>query len=735
MPNLTRLSLRTKLLILIPLILGGGALLAGQALADAIHWLQLAPETLDSLHDLSCGLVPICDLRYPGYFGLALALILVALVLLALALYRSALAITQDVDWSLPTVERRGWDWLALGLAAAALIVTALVVVSAFNSDDHFPAPPGWLAAIILWAITSYRLDHVRATPALTRRGVAQVIGYIVLLIALGFVYHLPILREAVPRSLFVVLVILITLALWRVGRISGIVLVFTLIAVAGLAVYTYNIDSWHYAFIGDEYAFFNAASSFFRDAAQLNILDPKGVYDSHPIFASMLQALNMALFGGDIYSWRLSSLLMVFLSVPPIYLLVREIRGSRTGLLAAVLYVSAHQLIGFAHVGYNSTQVLPGFAAMLALTLLAIRRQSRLAIFLCGVAASLTFFTYTLTIPLIPLPLILLGLWALWPSRAVPLLRRIVAALPLALIFLLGVMVTASPRLLNTRWFSDAASNTLLSHSEIPNMTNPLLQQILPNTLYTLTGTLYFDENSHYVSGQNLDPLSSLLMIAGIAGLIAALLQRRVALWLLISFAASVFLIGLSTPYPYPTHTRTFILVIFYAAFAALGASYLWETAREVGLRLSAATLRLAAVTLVVLVIALNAYQFFDLAPKDIAQTLIAMMVREFQIDPPQTTLYYAAQAPNDQNMLMVLNAFQLDTQRLQPVMSPVPELALTTVKREAKPPYRIILVADLPDLQGWLDVAQQLWPDHSPQMVRDGSGQPQFQVIDVPG
>ncbi len=67
----------------------------------------------------------------------------------------------------------------------------------------------------------------------------------------------------------------------------------------------------------------------------------------------------------------------------------------------------------------------------------------------------------------------------------------------------------------------------------------NPLIRQVSLNVVYTLTASLYFVQNSHYTSGGHLDPLSSVLMLAGVAGVIAVLTRRRSALWLLLSFLA----------------------------------------------------------------------------------------------------------------------------------------------------------------------------------------------------
>jgi len=78
-----------------------------------------------------------------------------------------------------------------------------------------------------------------------------------------------------------------------------------------------------------------------------------------------MVQAATLSLYGGDLYSWRINGMLMVFLSAPAIYLLVRQLKSSNAGLLAAVLFVSAHHLIGFSRPGYYALQIFPGAISM----------------------------------------------------------------------------------------------------------------------------------------------------------------------------------------------------------------------------------------------------------------------------------------------------------------------------------------------------------------------------------
>ncbi|MEO8392999.1 MAG: glycosyltransferase family 39 protein [Chloroflexota bacterium] len=733
---ITEVKRRSRWLKLILFVLGISALIAGQGLVSATHWIRPVPDEFEALTSAGCKLVPTCDLggHYPPYFGLALVILLVALGLLGLAVRRSALRVTRDAggSTSFPAIKPGRGRILFWGFALAAVATTVLNVNTALTAENHYPEPLGWLVAILFGGSAFYCWDraHQRAA-ALSRAEILGLLAYGVLLCSLGLLYSLPMLQLVVQRVIFALVVALIMLVAWRMKLISSTAAVWVIIAVVGLAVYTYNINSWRYAWIGDEYSFFNEASTFVSGNGRF-LLDSRGVYDLNPVFSTFIQAGSMELFGRNIYGWRFSEILMVFLSAPAIYMLVRQLKGAGTGLLAVVVFVSAHHLLALTHVGYNNLQALPGFAAMLAFAVLALKRQSRLAMFLCGVAAAFTFYVYGIAIPLMPLPLLLLGIWTLWPSRE-GLLHRLVGAGLLTLVFMTGLLLTALPRAFNLVWLNDLAAKTV-SDSEMKDLTNPLFQQVIPNAIYVLGASLSFDQNSHYLSGAHSDPLTSALILAGIAGLIAVAMRRRVAIWLLLSFLLTTFIVGGLVPYPYPSNTRTFLEVPFYAIFAALGAAYLGEALSEIGLRFSPLLAGITFAATALAVLALNGYQFFHLSELDNPRTPPAMVVRELELSPPNTTFYYAAEVADDQNLVMLLHIYNFDMTYWKPILGDDPIQALRDVRHSAIPPYRVLLMIGGKDWQAWYDAARTIWSDRHIESDIDESGVPSIHVVDVP-
>ena len=468
---------------------------------------------------------------------------------------------------------------------------------------------------------------------SISRSDLLSLLAYMILLALLGFVYGWPVMRPLNARILFVLVASLAAVGLWQIKRISVVAAVFAVIAVVGLAIYTYNITSWRYSFWGDEYAYFNVASQFLDTFVQnqVNILNSLGIYQANPVFATFVQAVLMQVYGKDIYGWRLGSALMVFLAAPPIFWLARRLKGAGAGLLAVVVFVSSHYLIALAHISYVQEELLPVFTAMLAFAVMGLEQYSALAIYLSGVAGAFSFFTFILGFPLIPTPFLLLAIWLLYPTRQLAFRHRLATAFQLGVICLIGVWAVAFPRVVNTTWISDAGFETVFQ-SQVTGLSKPVTQQILPNVFYTLGASLYFELNTHYTSGAHLDPISSALFIAGIAGLIAVMTRRRLAIWLLISFLAAAFVIGGLVPYPYPPHTRAYLMEVYYALFAAIGAAYLWETMRDLGLRLSPVLPRIALAVVGITIIALNAYQFFYLSELDVPKTPFALVMQQFQ-------------------------------------------------------------------------------------------------------
>ena len=106
---------------------------------------------------------------------------------------------------------------------------------------------------------------------------------------------------------------------------------------------------------------------------------------------------------------------------------------------------------------------------------------------------------------------------------------------------------------------------------SEVASTSGEVAWQIARNLVTGFQVFLVSNHNTHFVVGPHVDPITAVLMVAGLAALLVALRQRLAAAMLLssVAFWAAVTAIQ---QYGYPVNTRMFILVPFYALYAGIG-------------------------------------------------------------------------------------------------------------------------------------------------------------------
>ena len=397
---------------------------------------------------------------------------------------------------------------------------------------------------------------------------------------------------------------------------------------------------------------------------------------------------------------------------------------------------------------------------------MLAAQRRCWLGVFLCSVASAFTFYTYGITIPFVILIGVLLLLVfrgqgrpnqtaaltvgetenippqtddkppAITKTRGRPDflklakngLLNLLAKWPVILLFSLGFLLTALPRFVNYDWLLPLTNKTV-AQSEVKIIHSALTEQILPNFLYTLTATLHFNDNSHYVSGAHLDPISSLLMLVGLGWLLTKLWRWRVAIWLLGSFMAGSFFVGGLASYPYPVNTRTFILLPFYAIFAAIGSELLLTSLS--GFKFLRQAAWVVGPVVLLAIVALNLYQLENLSERDDKKNDIGLIVKEFQEQPTNTTFYQITSDPLYDNTRLVLDAYGYNADRLIIIPGETDPNTLSTIKRTAKGPYRLLVSAGLPNQGQWLQALRDTWPTSALSEITDTANTSHFTVL----
>ncbi len=695
-------------------------------------WLGIEPGSFTFLQPWNCVLSIVCQLRYPRYFGVALIAIVVALALFHFAVRRSPLS-------QIGRGERGEGELTAMPLPLnftssawanrfrLALVLAVLVsIILAYQSvmPPGHPQPVLWLAALTLVGFMFYCADRAAQRGSLfTGKELFWLVGFVALLLALAAAY-----RSELTRLIAIGIVLAVALWLWVSRKVSREVIAFAVVVTLAFAVYSFDLMSWRYSFIGDEYAFYDYANNIAKGINRPYLLSPVGVYDAHPVLASYLQSATIVLYGNDIYGWRISDTLVVVLAALPLYVFVRTFATARSAFVALTVYLSSQHLLGLSKIGYNHSQMLVPVLTSMAFFALAAKRGSLLGIFLSGLASAFAFYTFTLGIPFIALPVLFLALFYVraGAKHASPLSSLMLSTAALVL----GIGLTALPSLSGAQAFVVVAGHTI-ANTEV-RTGNALTEQVLPNFVYALSAPLAFQGHSHYVSGAHADPLSAVLVLLGVGGLLVAVTRSRLALWLLLSFVLAAFFVGGFAPYAYPPVTRTFSLIPFYSIFATIGASRLLA-----GLAQFAPPRRtLTVVWLLILMVipALNLYQFFNLTDRVNPQENLAIVVKEFQEQPAISSFYLVVPTPSDYyGVYQVLRAYNLDANKVVIISDGNSEVSLPAIRRSARDIYEILVAWNLPTRDRWRTAMQELWPAQTEVELRDGTDRPHFAKLIV--
>ena len=198
--------------------------------------------------------------------------------------------------------------------------------------------------------------------------------------------------------------VALIGVCWWKIDRVRGIrlalhvdraeAIALGVALVAAFAVFALRLGDVPNSLWGDEGGFFTLA----RDVANGHVTPDffgLGTY-GYPMAGSIYQSIWLGLFGANVWAWRLGSVVAALAAILPLYFLVRATLGRRVAWISIALYAVSPYLLTYARMGYNNAQSITVVVVTMALTWLAVRRDSRLYAFLAGCAGGLGFFTHT---------------------------------------------------------------------------------------------------------------------------------------------------------------------------------------------------------------------------------------------------------------------------------------------------------------------------------------------------
>jgi len=353
---------------------------------------------------------------------------------------------------------------------------------------------------------------------------------------------------------------------------------VILLLMVADTWLVAHDLTHWGWAGIPDESNFFQVAKSIATNHSQRFLLSEHGVFEYHPVLSSFYQSVFMKVLGVNVFAWRLSSVFALAVSLPFLYVLMRELWSRAAGWAAVVFFGSTQLAVGFAHLGYNNVQVYPVVLGALALFAWAKRRGSVLGYYLAGCVAGLGFYTFQPAM-LAPLLVVLLGvaLGAL-PLRAGD--RFLTLGFALGVVFVILPACTHFPDTIAhiVQQTAIAPQGSEVHVSQLGNSVGSYLGsganafRVLEHWIWSLVYPFWFNRPHHFQTNPIVDPVCSGLAAVGWCICILTMRRRRSARFLLAVYVLSALLVGATSQHDRPPLTRLLFLSPFAAMLAAVG-------------------------------------------------------------------------------------------------------------------------------------------------------------------
>ena len=552
-----------------------------------------------------------------------------------------------------------GFDWKLLLVGALFVVVGQFLIIQTAG-PEHEGIPPNGRSALVMGfamvALAAYffnsRLRHqswVAELPVTTRfstsgprsilfgLGVAsfaflslRLLGgstsgsdlwmWVVALVGIGSAFTPSYLRVLV--------------GLRRAGRSVRRVDVLIVVALMAILMFlnTDDLTDWYYSAIGDEYSFFDLSRQF----AVEGISDPfsqRGVDDYHPRLGLMMKTAVMKTVGVNHFGWKFSSILMLALTIPAMYIAGTLMAGRIAGAVAASVIALSHYLGAIAHVGYDHIDSLLPTVWAVAFFLLATRSKSPVIMFCAGALAGLCLYTYIPARVVFPtiLAFVAFQVFSRSPQNVIRWILPWIVAMSVAVLPMLIVS-------------GDEVVTQMLGRV-IGGQTEPsdlgMIDRIMTNIELNLFAFNFNEHISHYVSGSLFDPITASIAVVAVGFTIGGLRDHSSILllaWLGLAFAAT----GLISPYWHTAVTRLFPMVPPIALMIGIFASrFVWPIDINFLSSSGARVISPKAITIIVLVIIgaivlmLNFQRLRTETPSVFHNSPVAVSIRAFQSEP----------------------------------------------------------------------------------------------------
>lgn len=566
------------------------------AIGHLVIGLETPPSAFGIFSEVGNAIASGLRLSLPGDPGPAVAGLIV-LIAGAIVFARATRGVTlgdrPPLQIDVRPVVRAGRNSRWLGIVLAGTVLWLLAVQAAASGGTGLGPVALWIAGLILIGATWRKIDADRG-------------------VRLGILLDW---REALGLSVAVV---------------------------AASAVWLLRLDRLPANIWGDEGAYWTMARDMAAGQFPMNVFG-LGTY-SYPAGGSVLQAMLIGLFGQTIWAWRIGPVITVVASIVPLYFLARSLLGRRVAFISIAFFASSPFALAYGRLGYlYAMSILPGVAGA-ALTVEAIRRDSRLYAFLAGVTSGAGFLLFPSARFAAALCALILVVFAVTKMsrpgsiarigmRETQNLASLLSALVLTAAPALAYGLIQEPEAFRDKLFDSSLANVLYAESVFGR------DELLARAAFTTTrdNQLFFEPsmyallaargwvltaiglhrplfNEHYVVGPLAGPLA-LLYVMGLGWCLARARRPGYFVWPIWLFAGTFLLSAIET---FPPHVPDLLPVVpALAVLAAVGVVGGLETIRQsrpsLNRALEAGILAIAAVV----VVALGLYAYFVEMPQ----------------------------------------------------------------------------------------------------------------------
>ena len=391
------------------------------------------------------------------------------------------------------------------------------------------------------------------------------------------------------------------------------------------LVIFSLGINHWSFSIIGDEYAFFRYAENIVQHHNFSNIgahfFYGQGVYQTHPYLSSLIQAVFMKVFGVFNFGWRFSNIYLSAIAIGLCHSVCRSFLRAPVAALAGLFLAFSHYLIAFGKIGYNNLQAFFLLALVLYFTRRAIAHKRNVDFAILGSAWGLCFYVYPAALFVPPISFLLLLFYHF------PISRNAIRNWGCSILCLLLLLLPLFSQ--TTYWLNKIPGTFLYTPALSQNIAN-IAHHLSSNLISAIYSFLYAPQETHFVAGSYVDPLSAALTLIGFSLLLSKYRSNKFVTFLIASFVYLLFFLGATHDRSVPSTTRMYLLLPWFAIFSAIGFMWIIQGLNAIRWR------RILTALALVACLVLNLYQAFPLAQKRMAYRYHSFQVL-FLRDVPQ--------------------------------------------------------------------------------------------------